>query len=65
MPYKTDSTLEEKLSPLRTRYKLAGEMEKGMILKAVEQYKKEYGVSKQTTIFEETFKTAEKIFGKI
>lgn len=58
MPYKRKNiNLEDKLLPLRKRYPEAGELEKGLILKAVEQYKKEFGVDKQKTIWDD------KIFG--
>ena len=56
-------TLEKKLAPLRARYKVAGEMEKKLIIRAVKQYKKEYGVTNTKSMFEETFETAKEVFG--
>lgn len=58
-------TLEDKLKPLRKRYKIAGEDERKWILKAVKQYRREYGVDKTKGQFDVFFETANEIFGKI
>lgn len=57
--------LEKKLKPLRERYKTAGELERGLILKAVKQYRKEFGVVKSKGRWEDTFETAKEVFAKI
>jgi hypothetical protein len=57
-------TLEQKLIPLRLRYKQANDMEKRAILRAVAQYRKEYGVQDSKPLFDETFSDALKVFGE-
>lgn len=56
--------LEQKLQSLRNRYKIADKLERKCILLAVNQLRKEYGVQDSKSLFEETFETAEKVFGK-
>jgi len=63
MPYKTKPTLQEKLAPLRERYKTADKDKRKWIMLAVNQIKKEYGVRDKNSLFEETFETARKVFG--